>query len=101
MAEQTFRIRSWIKADDANQRDGLVGYLSFLVGDLIIDNVTLRRTLDGHFTLSWPARTDRQGRKHSSIRPVSDEARRRIEQQVFAELGQRQDLGVRGEADDA
>ena len=90
MAEQTFRVRSWIKAGDADQRDGLVGFLSLSVGDLIVDNVTLRRTREGRFALSWPARVDRHGVKHASIRPINDEARRRIEQQIFAELGQRE-----------
>ena len=101
MAGQTFRIRSWIKASDADLRDGLVGFLSFFVGDLVIDNVTLRRTLDGRYTLSWPARTDRHGKKHSSIRPVSDEVRRRIERQIFAELAEREGIRVAPEANDA
>lgn len=101
MSEQTFRIRTWIRASDADACDGLVGFLSFFVGDLIVDNVTLRRTLDGRFTLSWPARTDRSGRRHSTVRPVDDEARKRIERQIFAELGQREDLVARREVDDA
>ena len=101
MTQQTIRIRSWIKGDDAQERDGLLGFLSFNVGDLIVDNVTLRRTASGRFALSWPARTDRHGKKHSSVRPVDDEARRRIEAMVFADLGQRQDLVAPREADDA
>lgn len=90
MAEQTFRIRTWIKASDADQREGLVGFLSLFVGDLVVDNVTLRRTLTGHFTLSWPARTDHQGRKHPSVRPLDDQARQRIERAVLAELAERE-----------
>jgi DNA-binding cell septation regulator SpoVG len=100
MVDQTFRIRSWIRAGDADARDGLIGFLSFIVGDLIIDNVTLRRTLDGRYVLSWPARVDRQGRKHASIRPVNDEVRRRIERQVLAELGQRDEAIAREEDND-
>lgn len=101
MSEQTFSIRTWIRASDSDASDGLIGFLSFFVGDLIVDNVTLRRTRDGRFVLSWPARTDKQGRKHSSVRPITDEARQRIERQVFAELKQREDLDARQEADDA
>lgn len=101
MSKQAFRIRTWIRASDADARDGLIGFLSFFVGDLIVDNVTLRRTLDGRFALSWPARTDRSGRRHSTVRPVDDEARKQIEQQVFAELGQREDLVARRGVDDA
>ncbi len=88
MTAQTFQIRSWIKADAEQARDGLLGFLSFFVGDLIVDNVVLRRTTSGRYALSWPARTDRHGNKHSSVRPVDDEAMRRIEAHVFADLGQ-------------
>ncbi len=86
MTGQSFRIRSWIKADAEQARDGLVGFLSLFVGDLIIDNVVLRRTLDRRYTLSWPARTDKHGKKHPSVRPLDDTVRRRIEAQIFAEL---------------
>lgn len=88
MADHSIRIRSWIKGDAEQERDGLLGFISFLVGDLIVDNVTLRRTANGRYALSWPARTDRHGKKHSSVRPVDDDARRRIEAIVFADLGQ-------------
>lgn len=101
---ESFRVRTWIRANDADQRNGLIGFLSLFVGDLVVDNVTLRRTLDGRYTLSWPARTDKHGKKHSAVRPVDDEARKRIERQIFADLGQRAEPAVRGdrgEADDA
>lgn len=100
MVEQTFRVRSWVKASDADQRDGLIGFLSLLVGDLIVDNVTLRRTLEGEFRLSWPARTDRQGRKHPSVRPISDDVRRRIERQILGELAEREEVLARREDTD-
>jgi hypothetical protein len=101
MMDQTIRIRTWIKGDDAQERDGLLGFLSFYVGDLIVDNVTLRRTTSGRYALSWPARTDRHGNKHSSVRPVTDDARRRIETHVFAELGQMHGVVAPSEAADA
>jgi DNA-binding cell septation regulator SpoVG len=95
MAEQTFRVRTWVRADDEQAREGLVGFLSLFVGeDLIVDNVTLRRTLDGRYSLSWPARTDKHGKKHSSVRPVSDEVRRRIEREILAELAQREGVNL-------
>lgn len=100
MVEQPFRIRTWIKADAEQARDGLVGFLSFFVGDLIVDNVTLRRTQAGRYALSWPARTDKHGNRHSSIRPINDEVRRRIEAEVFADLAQREELpSLGGSAD--
>ena len=96
MAEQ-IRVRSWIRGSGEDARSGLVGYLSFFIGDLIIDNVALRRTLDGRYALSWPSRTDKHGRKHPSVRPISDDVRCRIEKQIFAELAEREDLPARTE----
>ena len=100
MVEQTFRVRSWVRGSDQDQRDGLVGYLSLGVGELIVDNVTLRRTLGGEYRLSWPARVDRHGRKHPSVRPLDDAARRRIERQILAELAEREGMVLPTEAAD-
>ena len=77
------RIRSWTRGSDEDEQRGLLGFLSLSYGDLILDGVTVRRTASGRMTLSWPERRDRQGRAHPYLRPVSDEARRRIEQAVF------------------
>jgi len=68
---------------------GLLGWVSFSVAGLRIEGVAVRRTLDGQLTLSWPCRHDRHGRRHSVVRPVDDDARRRLEAAIFAEL----DLG--------
>ncbi len=87
MNDPDVRVRSWIKASDAEVRTGLLGYLSVTYGDLILDGIVLRRTADSRFALSFPARTDRSGRRHSYIRPVDDEARRRIEAVILGELG--------------
>ena len=89
MKDPDVRVRSWIKASDAEVRTGLLGYLSVTYGDLILDGIVLRRTADGRFVLSFPARTDRSGRRHSYIRPVDDETRRQIEAVILGELGQR------------
>jgi hypothetical protein len=51
--------------------------------------------------LSFPARTDRAGKRHSYIRPVDDAARQAIEREILGQLGQNQELGVREEVDDA
>ena len=88
MNEPDVRVRSWIKASDAEARTGLLGYLSVTYGDLILDGIVLRRTADGRFALSFPARTDRSGRRHPYIRPVDHEARRQIETAILGELGQ-------------
>lgn len=66
---------------------GLVGFVSFLVGDeLRVDGATVRRTAEGRLALSYPSKR-RRGREFPFVRPISDEARRSIERQVFAELG--------------
>ncbi len=71
----------------ANETEhGHLGWVSFCVGKLKIDGVTVRRTLDGRLTLSFPARTDSAGWQHFYIRPLDDATRREIERQVFAQL---------------
>lgn len=77
------RIRSWVRGSDEDERAGLIGYLSLLYGDLVLDGVTVRRTADGRITLSWPAKRDRSGRGHAYVRPLDDAARRRIEKAIF------------------
>ena len=89
MNDADVHVRTWVRASDAEIRTGLLGYLSVAYGDLILDGIVLRRTADGRCVLSFPARTDRSGRRHSYIRPVDDEARRQIEAVILGELGQR------------
>ena len=67
---------------------GLLGWVSLVVNDTLrLDGLALRRTLDGHLALSFPARRDASGRQHTCVRPLDDRARREIEAQVFAALG--------------
>jgi hypothetical protein len=75
----------------------LLGYLAVSYGALLLDGITLRRTAEGRFALSFPARTDRAGRRHAYVRPADDEARRAIENTILAQLGQRQDLDIAAE----
>ncbi|MBK8980672.1 MAG: hypothetical protein IPM29_32620 [Planctomycetes bacterium] len=87
MAEPSLRIRSWVRASDQDIRTGLLGFLSVFIGPLVLDGITLRRTASGRLTLSFPARTDRAGRKHSYFRPADDAARVAIEAAIFEALG--------------
>ncbi|MBK8100637.1 MAG: hypothetical protein IPK26_26405 [Planctomycetes bacterium] len=82
------RVRSWVRGSDDDVRSGLLGYLSVSYGTLVLDGLVLRRTAEGRFAISFPARTDRAGRRHSYIRPADDAARREIESQILAQLGQ-------------
>lgn len=76
------------QATDDDLRHGLVGYITLTFADLLLlDGVTLRRTEAGRHALSFPCRTDKQGRRHPYFRPQDDRARQIIERAVFAALG--------------
>ena len=86
-------IRSvrFIPASDAEAERGLLAYVKLEFGPLILDGVTLRRTLDGRLTLGWPERTDRQGNRHPLMRPISDAARLELENAVLRELNRQEE----------
>jgi len=86
MTEREIRICSWVSGSATEERSGLLGYLSIFYGDLVLDGLVLRRTAEGRFTLSFPARTDRAGRRHSYFRPLDDQTRRKLEREIFAAL---------------
>jgi DNA-binding cell septation regulator SpoVG len=74
---------------------GLLGWVSFNLSRAVrLDGIALRRTLDGHLILSFPARRDNQGRQHPYIRPIDDLTRQDIEGQVFSALNFLQDRGA-------
>jgi hypothetical protein len=91
MTDYELRVRSWVRASDDDIRTGLLGWISVEYGTLILDGITLRHSADGRFILSFPARTDRAGRRHSYIRPADDLARQQIEREILRQLGQRED----------
>lgn len=69
---------------------GLLGWVRFrLDGRVEVAGVTLRRTLEGRETLSFPTRRDRNGRLHPVVRPLDDATRLSIERQVLAALSER------------
>ncbi len=76
------------KAGRRERGSGLLAFISFrLNGCLRIDGVTLRRTDAGDWALSFPERRDRLGRSHQIVRPLDQQTRRKIEHQVFTQLG--------------
>jgi len=78
----------FIPATSTERAAGLLGFVSFLLNEALrLDGVTVRRTLAGPVCLSWPTRTDRAGKKHALIRPITDDARRDLEAQVLGALG--------------
>ncbi len=84
------RVRTWVRGTDADVRTGLLGYLSVFYGDLVLDSIVLRRTADGRLALSFPAKTDRSGRRHSYFRPIDDDARCAIERAILGEIAARE-----------
>lgn len=73
-------------ADDV--RHGLLGFVTCTFADLLLlDGITLRLTEAGEHRLSFPARTDKQGRRHPYFRPQDDRARQIIEKAILDRLG--------------
>jgi DNA-binding cell septation regulator SpoVG len=75
---------------DADFERGLVAFLRFRYGDVLVDGVCVRRTLDGRIVLAWPERRDGAGRRHAIVRPASEAARVELERAVLAELAQQE-----------
>jgi hypothetical protein len=76
------------RATEDDAKRGLLGYVTLTFADLLLlDGLTLRVTESGHYALSFPARTDSQGRRHPYFRPQDDRARRIIEDAIFNVLG--------------
>jgi hypothetical protein len=88
MADFEVRLRTWVAANEAEVRTGLLGYLSVQYGDLVLDGLVLRRTADNRYAISFPARTDRAGKRHSYIRPIDNAAREAIERELLWQLGE-------------
>lgn len=76
------------RATEDDAKRGLLGYVTCTFAELLsLDGLTLRRTANGEHRLSFPARTDGQGRRHPYFRPLDDRARNIIENAVFTALG--------------
>ena len=92
MNDHEIRVRTWVRGSDDEIHSGLLGFLSVHYGNLVLDGIVVRKTTDGRFTLSFPARTDYGGRRHPYIRPADDEARREIEAELLWQLGESQEF---------
>ena len=101
MTTPEIRVRTWVRGSEDDERQGLLGYLSLCYGSLILDGICLRRTAEGRFALSWPARTTRAGRRHPYARPISDSARKAIEHEIVGQLAEHLGSAACREVDDA
>ena len=78
---------SFTPAPVLDQLDGLLGWAEIAIDDaLAIENVAVRRSRAGRYYLSFPACDARTGRRRTLIRPLTNEARIDLEQQVFDHL---------------
>ncbi len=78
----------FVATGERDRAAGLFGYVSVTLADcFVLDGITLRRTADRRWTLSFPARTDPRGGRHPYLRPANDATRRAFEQRVFEALG--------------
>jgi hypothetical protein len=78
------------RADDGLRATGLDGWVSFVLdGRFKVEGVGVRRTQSGRPTLAFAYRDDGYGRRWHYLKPINDETRRAIEEQVLAQL----DLG--------
>ena len=72
----------------ADARAGLVGFVRVTLNNaLVADGLTLRRTVQGHLVVSFPEKTDGQGRVHFMLIPKNDRVRRDLESQILRALG--------------
>lgn len=83
------RVLAYVRASAHDEQRGLLGYLRVAYGSLLLDGITLRRTQHGRPALSFPARSDRSGKKHAMVRPVDELARTAIEREILQQLAER------------
>jgi hypothetical protein len=70
----------------AERVTGLLGWIGLRYGDLLLDGLALRRTLDGRLVLSFPRPSRRVGLARQLVGPAGPDVRQQIEAEVFAEL---------------
>ncbi len=75
------------EATEQDEQAGLLGFVACTVNGLLrLDGIALRRTRAGDLVLSFPARRDRLGADHPIVRPLGNEVRRSVQDQVLLAL---------------
>jgi len=73
-------------------KNGLLGFVSCILNDSFhLDGIAVRCTRRNRLTLAYPFCRDSSGRQHHYLRPLTDEVRREIENQIFQILGIKED----------
>jgi hypothetical protein len=70
----------------AERVTGLLGFVRLRYGDLLLDGLTLRRTLDGRLVLAFPRPSRRVGLARQLVGPAGPDVREQIEAEVIAAL---------------
>jgi DNA-binding cell septation regulator SpoVG len=71
--------------EEGNNR--LLAWASCIVsGAIRLDNIAIRRGLDGHLFLTYPNKVTTTGKKHSYFNPISTSAAQAIEDAVLTRL---------------
>lgn len=90
----TIRVLQTVAGTPSEMKSGLLAWLTIeLDGTLILDGITLRRTVEGRHCVSFPLRRDPKGNRHVLIQPVDSEARRRVEAAILDQLGLEPEVG--------
>lgn len=77
----------FVRGSDREREQGLLGYVSLRLGESVeLNGITLRRTLGGKHTISFPSRRDRRGKGHPIVRVLDDAEREAVEAQVIGVL---------------
>jgi len=70
-----------------SRRSGLYGWITLeMNGVPVFDGLTLRRTADGRYCVSYPARRGGRDGDHDLVRSLHDAKREAIERQVLDQL---------------
>lgn len=76
-------------ANEILRSKGLLGWVIATYGDLELRCLQIRRTADGRYAVGFPSREDANGVVHPIVKPLDQEARDSIEQQVLGDLRRR------------
>ena len=77
----------YFRADENLRATGLLGWASILLdGRFRVEGIGIRRTSRRQLSLSFPYRDDGFGKRWFYLRPINDETRAAIEEQVLAQL---------------
>ena len=88
MADTRVEVLRVAQAPRELREHGMLAWLRVRIGDIVVDGLSLRESPGGALALSYPERSDTAHRRHAVVRPADDEARRAIEAQVLAALGE-------------